>query len=153
MQKISPIWAHLASFDPFGHIWPREAFFGLFFWPRLTQFGPVWPCLAPFGTIWSCLVLLGPTKLCLATLQFLSQGTLSYGFAKVKRKEFKKSSIKIERVMVIFVHQGDNSPNFEILKPRSISEIGVQMFECELQDGILFFFVAEAYFHERCWLK
>ena len=62
MQKISPIWAHLASLGPvgpFGHVWPREAFFGPF-WPRLTPFGPVWPCLAPFGPVLPRLAPLSP---------------------------------------------------------------------------------------------
>ena len=83
----APIWPHLASFGPvgpFGHVWPRKALFGPF-WPRLTLFGPVWPCLAPFGTIWPCFAPLGPTKPCLVTLQFSSQGSLSYGFAKMSK--------------------------------------------------------------------
>ena len=80
-----PIWPHLASFGPFGHVSLRRLFLALFgpFWPRLTQCGPVWPCLAQFGIIWHHLAPFGPVRPCLATLQFWFQGTLRYQFAKV----------------------------------------------------------------------
>ena len=47
--------------------------------------------------------------------------------------------LKIERVMAIYVHQHQHeakisiSPNFQISKYRSILEIGIQNFACDLK--------------------